>query len=234
MQAHQLRLSGDEHVKLNVYVSRDTSPEEAKLAYEERSRCRQKWLNSSSEDASKSRSCVDVNPSSDLLTTGLTRPHGQQESVSSVTSVLPAFNDVMQFPPLDSNRPSVSTNQDKQQIPVSSQWYPTTTSISNHVTSFVSQQVGYVHHPSGDVSVASHGQYSPPSHPSVVQLGPDVAPYAYPATSTSQPNLLVGPYTLPTPAGASVIHSIRFSRHCLLYIQVFLVTNIYSLLLIRV
>ena len=113
-QAHQLHLSSDEHVKLNVYVSRDMSPEEAKLAYEERTRRRQKRLKSLSDDGPKSRSCADVNPPSDIPTTRLTRSRGQQVSVSSVASVVPQLNDAMQFPPLDSNCPSVSTLQDKQ------------------------------------------------------------------------------------------------------------------------
>ena len=123
-QARQLRHSDDDYVKLNVYVSRDMSPEEAKLAYEERSRRRLRRLKSLTEDSSNTLPRVDENYSSDILSTGVTNEQEQRVPVPTVASAVPSLSDPMQFPPMDSHCLGALPFQDKQLISNSSQWCP--------------------------------------------------------------------------------------------------------------
>ena len=76
-QSRQLRLSDDHDTRLNVYISRDLSPEESKLAFEERARRR-----------AKKQSPAALSQIGSTFTT----------SVPSTAS--PNFGDQAQFPPL--------------------------------------------------------------------------------------------------------------------------------------
>ena len=202
-QARQLRHSDDEYVRLIVYVSRDMSPKKAKLAYEERTRRRQRKSNSLSEDSSKSLSRVDETNSSDILTSGVTSDPVQLVPVSTVTSVVPSLIDTMQFPPLDSHCSGAPPFQDKQPILNSSQWCPPGT--TNQATAFINQPVSYVHHMPGGLPIVSSGMFNPSNFTSVVHLGTDACTHQ--SSSSSQANLPAGPFVLPAPAGPSVVHA---------------------------
>ena len=189
-------------MRLNVYVSRDMSPEEAKLAYEERTRRRERKSKSLSEDSSKSHTRMDENNSSDIHTSGLTREPEQLVPVSTVTSVVPSLIDTMQFPPLDSHCSGAPLYQVKQPFLNSSQWCPGTT---NQAASFINQPVGYVHHMPGGLPIVSSDMLNPSNYTSVVHMGTDTC--THPSSSSTQANSPAGPFVLPASSGSSVVHA---------------------------
>ena len=103
-QARQLRYSDDDYTRLNVFISRDMSPEEAKLAFEERVRRRKRKQDPSATTIGQSN-----NPSREQLVPDVgTQPSLVVQSFSPHfdSAGVPSVNDSSQFPPLPPHNPT--------------------------------------------------------------------------------------------------------------------------------
>ena len=102
-QARQLRYSDDDYVRLNVFISRDMSPEEAKLAFEERVRRRKR-----KHDSSGATTSHPNKTSSEQLDPNVgTQPSLVVPAFSTqfASAGVPSVNDSSQFPPLPPHNP---------------------------------------------------------------------------------------------------------------------------------
>ena len=98
-QARQLRLSEDQDIRLNVYISRDMSPEESKLAYEERVRRRtRKSVPSKSPHQSNGDQPIASPSGAAILMSQDTAP-----AVFAPSPSVPNINDSTHFPVLNSS-----------------------------------------------------------------------------------------------------------------------------------
>ena len=192
-QARQLRRSEDEHVRLNVYISRDMSPEEA-MAYEERLSRRQKKQN-----LNKDRESV--------VDTGIPVVHMKPGASSSKSDVLhsspsaqtpvPQIRDLVQFPPLVSGCSNNPGLQNYQSVYSSSQSCPL--GFFNPNGPPVNDSNIFVSHASTN-HVPSTSQFI---HPSSMQTGIHAVPFV-PSSSNS------APFSTMTPSGHPGIHAVQF------------------------
>jgi len=143
-QARQLRLSDDQDIRLNVFISRDMSPEESRLAFEERVRRRAKKSSSSSnQENSAGGGCRDQN-----TTHGVPPlvPQGLPSFVSSGPSTsVPIISDSSQFPPLCSQGINSIVYSGPQPMYDAHVWTPAGSSANRGPGDY--QQGGYVHQP---------------------------------------------------------------------------------------
>ena len=98
-QARQLRLSEDQDIRLNVYISRDMSPEESKLAYEERVRRRSRKSVPSKSPLQPNGDQLIASPSG----AAILMPQDAAPSAFASSSTVPNINDSTHFPVLDSS-----------------------------------------------------------------------------------------------------------------------------------
>ena len=148
-QERKLRLSDDQDIRLNVYISRDMSPEESRLAFEERVRRR----------AKKSST-----PSSNL-DNGVDGGHLEQNNahnvsplstfVSSIPSTpVPIITDSSQFPPLCSQSTNSIVYSGPQPVYNAHVWTPAGPSANRGPGDY--QQGGHGHQPPIYSSIGGH------------------------------------------------------------------------------
>ena len=144
-QARQLRLSDNQDIRLNVYISRDMSPEESRLAFEERvcRRAKKSSFPSSNQENSSGGGCRDRNTTHDVPSLV---PQGLPSFVpSGLSASIPTITDSSHFPPLCSHGINSIVYSGPQQLYDAHVWTPAGSSANRGPGDY--QQSGYVHHP---------------------------------------------------------------------------------------
>ena len=142
-QARQLRLLDDQDIRLNVYISRDMSPEESRLAFEESVRHRAKKSSSSNQEHSAGGGRRDQNTTHDVPPLV---PQGLPSSVSSIPSTsVPIITDSSQFPPLCSQGINWIVYSGPQPLYDAHVWTPAGSLANRGPGDY--HQGGYVHQP---------------------------------------------------------------------------------------
>ena len=142
-QARQLRFSDDQDIRLNIYLSRDMSPEESRLAFEERVRRRSKTSSppsSNQENGGGRRDQITAHVVPPLLPQDIYRP------VSTIPSTsVPIITDSSQFPPLCSQGINSIVYSGPQPLYEAHVWTPAGSSANRGPGDY--RQGGYVHQP---------------------------------------------------------------------------------------
>ena len=165
-QARLLRISDDQDIRLKVYISRDMSPDESRLAFEERVRRRAKKSSfpSSNQENSAGGGCRDRNTTHDVPPLV---PQGLPSFVSSGPSTsVPTITDSSHFPPLCSQGINSIVFSGPQPLYDAHVWTPAGPSANRGPGDY--QQGGYVHQPpihsnnGGHISIIPSTSYSQP------------------------------------------------------------------------
>ena len=187
-QARQLRYSDDDYVRLNVFISRDMSPEEAKLAFEERVRRRKRKQDSPDPTISHS-----TKPSSEQLDPDVgTQPSAVVPAFFPhfASAGVPPVNDSSQFPPLPPHNPAT----------VGCSMMPPASSVSHWTYSYPMDSNGAVVNQLGNGLphvFASNGAMNP----SPAQL------VSYWPSSAIQSGIHASPFVPPTPLVQPIMHA---------------------------
>ena len=221
-RARQLRFSTDDDVRLNVYFSRDMTPEESKLAFEERVRRRKRKNEASNANHTVSIDVRSHPPGStiDQSFAGASNGPGSTALQTVPTSYGLDFGDISQFPPLVRSVPDSDVCHSWHSSTGPSQWIASGPPVNNG-SSAVQQRIFIPHTlvPSNqnNISAIQPGLFQPPvsiqpgvhsvssNYPgsSAVQLDPQCPP-VYFSTSAIQPSIHASCHNQSVPRSSDV------------------------------